>query len=122
MYKSCTPQICHKACCTVMTSVNGANVCMNATIQTSHPVPSPFSGETNAPYDYESSRLDAVPSGRHHYQQMLIAAGVTLKPELFCVCMQHLVHPQTCNILKLLGLGTLLTLSRHARGKTRTLY
>lgn len=84
MYKSCTPQICHKACCTTMTSVNGANARTNATIQTSRPVPSPFFGEMNAPYDYESSRLGAVPSG-HHFQQMLTAAGVASKPELFCV-------------------------------------
>lgn len=68
----------------MMTSVNGANAHTNATIQTSRPVPSPFSGEMNAPYDYESSRPGAVPS-RRHFQQMLIAAGVASKPELFCV-------------------------------------
>lgn len=84
MYKSCTPQICRKACCTTMTSVNGANACTNATIQTSRPVPSPVFGETNAPYDYVSSLLGAVLSG-HHFQQMLTAAGVASKPELFCV-------------------------------------
>lgn len=95
MYKSCTPQICRKACCTTMTSVNGANARTNATIRTSRPVPSPVFGEMNAPYDYESSRPGAVPSGRH-FQQMLIAAGVAWKPELFCVWTQHLAHPQTC--------------------------
>ena len=65
MYKSCTPQICRKACCTMMMSVNGANACTNATIQTSHPVPSPVFGAMNAPYDSESSRLGAVLSGCH---------------------------------------------------------
>lgn len=95
MYKSCTPQICRKACCTTMTSVNGANARTNATIQTSRPVPSPFFGEMNAPYDCESSRPGAVPSG-HYFQQMLTAAGVASRLELFCVWTQHLAHPQTC--------------------------
>lgn len=84
MYKSCTPQICRKACCTTMTFANGANARTNATIQTSRPVPSPVFGETNAPYDYESLRPGAVLSGRH-FQQMLTAAGVASKLELFCV-------------------------------------
>ena len=95
MYKSCTPQICHKACCTTMTSVNGANAHTNATIQTARPIPSAVFGETNAPYDYESSQLGVVPSGRH-FQQMLIAAGAASKPELVCVRTHHLAHPQTC--------------------------
>lgn len=95
MYKSCTPQICRKACCTTMTPVNGANARTNATIQTSRPVPSPVFGEMNAPYDCESSRPGAVLSERY-FQQMLTAAGVALKPELFCVRMWHLAHPQTC--------------------------
>lgn len=104
MYKSCTPQICRKACCTTMTSVNGANARTNATIQTSRPVPSPVFGEMNAPYDCESSRPGVVLSERY-FQQMLTAAGVALKPELFCVQMRHLAHPQTCTKTETVKVG-----------------
>lgn len=94
IYKSCTPQICHKAWCT-MRSVNGANVWTNATTQTSHLVPSPVSGEMNALCDSESSQQGVVLSGCHS-EQMLTAAGVALKLEPFCVRMWHHAHPQTC--------------------------
>jgi len=104
MYKSCTPQICRKACCTTMTSVSGANARTNATTRTSRPVPSPVFGEMNAPYDCESSRPGAVLSG-HYFQQMLTAAGITSKPDLFCVWMRHLAHPQTCTKTEIVRVG-----------------
>lgn len=104
MYKSYTPQICHKACCTMTTSVNGANAWTNATIQTSRPVPSQAFGEMNAPYDSESSRLGVVPSGCH-FEQMLTAAGVTLKLELSCVYTLHHTRPQTCTYTETLRNG-----------------
>lgn len=74
MYKSCTPQICHKASCTVVTTVNGANAQTNATIQTSHPALSPVFGETNALCDSESLLQGVAPS-EYHSEWMLTAVG-----------------------------------------------
>ena len=36
---------------------------------------------------------------------MLTAAGVASKPELFCVCTQHLAHPKTCTHTETLRVG-----------------